>query len=243
MPGKPFYTELAEELIKEDYSPDSPTLQKKALAALKVPDEKPKTVKSVSSPKSVLIEGIQSLNSIALVLKDIGGKFDENDTILANRKVGFWGKVRKLMDQVLKIEPEPTVYEVDYTDSATGISFRETVVYEEFRAEIDKNMRNLSALGSRASAEKFEAQDDEKLIAYLEGSIKQIQAFLISLMALDDFFKTHVGTEDRDRVKGIKPELSTIRNALYKANDKRADYTGAKEEVEQFKKLGIDLAG
>jgi hypothetical protein len=144
---------------------------------------------------------------------------------------------------MLNIEPEPTVYELDYTDSATGISFKKTVVYEEFRAELDKNIRSLTALSSRASAEKFEAQDDERLMAYLEASIKQIHTFLITMMALDDFFKTTVESEDRDRVKGIKPELSTIRNAIYRANDKCADYTSAKEEVEQFKKLGIDLAG
>ena len=55
--------------------------------------------------------------------------------------------------------------------------------------------------------------------------------------ALDTYFKTEV---PREKVKGIKIELSSIKNSIVKANQKKHEYVAKKEEYDQFKKLGID---
>ena len=60
-----------------------------------------------------------------------------------------------------------------------------------------------------------------------------------TLTALDDFFKSEVDRADRDKVKGVKPELSTIKNAIVRANAKRHEYSAQKEEHEQLKRLGV----
>jgi hypothetical protein len=62
------------------------------------------------------------------------------------------------------------------------------------------------------------------------------------LGALDDFFKLEAGKEDRDKIKGIKPELATMKNAIVKANQRRYEFSAQKEEEEQMKKLGIAIA-
>ena len=43
----------------------------------------------------------------------------------------------------------------------------------------------------------------------------------------------------RPKVKGLKIDLSSYRNAIISANKKRGEYVSAKEEIEQMQKLGI----
>jgi hypothetical protein len=62
------------------------------------------------------------------------------------------------------------------------------------------------------------------------------------LTALDEYFKSEAPQEDRDKVKGIKPELSTMKNAIIRANAKRHEYSAQKEEEEQLKRLGVSPA-
>jgi hypothetical protein len=86
---------------------------------------------------------------------------------------------------------------------------------------------------------KLEQMQDEQLISFLERNIRDLQIIHKTLTTLDEYFKTEVDREDRDKVKGIKPELATIKNAIVRANSKRQEYSAKKEEEEQLKKLGV----
>ena len=50
IPGVPFYQELIDEIIKEDYSKDGPGLREAVLKSLKVADTKPKAAKAAEAP-------------------------------------------------------------------------------------------------------------------------------------------------------------------------------------------------
>jgi hypothetical protein len=43
----------------------------------------------------------------------------------------------------------------------------------------------------------------------------------------------------RNKIKGLKIDLTSLRNAIINVNKKRGDYVSNKEEIEQMKKLGI----
>ena len=51
--------------------------------------------------------------------------------------------------------------------------------------------------------------------------------------------KSHVEVLESPKVKGLKIDLSSYRNAIIAANKKRGEYASAKEEIEQMQKLGI----
>jgi hypothetical protein len=106
---------------------------------------------------------------------------------------------------------------------------------------MDRKSRVLTALASRGGAaqSKMEAMEEEQLIGMLERNIREVQVIHKTLSALDEFFKLEADKEDRDKVKGIKPELATIKNAIVRANQKRHEYSAFKEEEEQLKRLGI----
>ncbi|MDR1950321.1 MAG: hypothetical protein LBQ38_13085 [Spirochaetaceae bacterium] len=244
MPGKPFYPDLADEVIKEDYSKDGPALRERVLKQFDIPDNKQKTVKQVISFKSILIEGLFSIGSVSATLAEISPKIDENEQILENRRKSFWEKVKNVFKQMLNKEPEPAIYEVEYMDTARGVPVREKVNIRQLRAEMDRKTRILQGLNPRGNTPvaKLEAIDEVQLITHLEKNIRDIQSLHKTLSALDDYFKAAVDKEDREKIKGIKPELATMKNAIVRANQKRFEYSAQKEEEEQLRRLGINTA-
>jgi hypothetical protein len=239
MPKTPFYPDLVEEVIKEDYSKDGNALQERILKSLQVPDTKPKIEKAPVSFKSFLIDGLLVIGSVASTLTEIAPKLDENDALLANRKKGFWQKVKRLIEQMMNKEPEPTIYTVECFDTIKGVNIKEKVNYTSFRGEMDRKARIMTGI-LRSGAAKLEAMQDEQLITLLDRSIREIQPLHKTLTALDEFFKAEASSQDeRDKVKGIKPELATMKNAIIKANQKRHEYSAQKEEEEQLKRLGF----
>jgi hypothetical protein len=244
MPGKPFYAELVDDVIKEDYSSNGPALREAVLFSLKVAGEKKKAEKKEVSLKPILIDGIQSLGSVANTLVEVGIKLDENETLLSHKKLSFMEKLKRLFKQMANREPDTVIYELEYMDSSRGAPVRETVNYNNLRTDIDKRIRNLSQLsaGHGAAAAKLETLQESQLVGFLERNIRDLQSLHRTLAALDEYFKSNVDKADRARVKGIKPELATIKNAFIRANQKRHDYSAEKEEAEQFKKLGISVS-
>jgi hypothetical protein len=240
LPGTPFYQEFIDELIKEDYSKDATALQEAVLKTLKVTEEKPKVVKAAVNFKATLLEGVQVIGGSANALTEIAGKLDENESILANQKKGLWEKIRLLLRQMMNSEPEEVIYDVQYVDSAKGVPVKEKVSYHKFRAEMDKKIRVFMGLsGQGAALAKLNSMAEEQIVSYLERTIREVQAIHRTLSGLDDFFKTSAPKEDRERIKGIKPELSTIKNSIVRANQLRYEYSAQKEEEEQLKRLGI----
>jgi len=240
-PGVPFYPDLAEEVIKEDTTSEGPSLRDDVLKKLRVADNKPKAVKVQVSFKGILIEGIQTLGGTAQTFTDIAAKMDENETIMEAKKKSFIQKLKKLMQQMLNKEPEPVMYDVEYMDPVKGIKVQERINFSAFRSDLDRKIRTLLPMAARGgAASKLENMQEEQLIGFLERNVREIQSMHKTLTALDEFFKGAVDKEDRDKIKGIKPELGTLKNAILRANSKRHEYSAQKEEEEQLKRLGVN---
>jgi hypothetical protein len=243
LPGTPFYQEFVDELIREDYSKDGAAMQEAVLKSLKVAEEKPKAIKAEVNFRATLLEGVQVIGGASNALTEIAGKVDENEGILANQKKGLWEKIRLLIRQMMNSEPEEVIYELQYVDPSKGAPVREKVSLHHFRADMDKKTRILMSLSGQGPAlSKLNSMAEEQIITYLERTIRDVQALHRTLSALDDFFKTSASKEDRDRIKGIKPELATIKNSIVRANQLRHEYSAQKEEEEQLKRLGVSPA-
>ena len=240
-PGFPFYPDLVEEVIKEDYSKDGNSLRENVLKKMQVAVNKPKAAKAQVSLKSILIDGIQGLGSTVGILADVAMKLDENQTVLENEKQGFLHKFKKLMQQVFNKEPDPVIYDIEYMDPVKGIPVREKVNYGSFRSDMERKIRTLTPMGNRnLSGTKLDSMQDEQLMSFLERNIRELQSLHKILNALDEFFKAEVDRADRDKIKGIKPELGTIKNAIVRANSRRHEYSAQKEEEEQLRRLGVN---
>ncbi|MDR0451329.1 MAG: hypothetical protein LBH26_08695 [Treponema sp.] len=239
MPGKPFYPDLVDELLREDYSKDGPALREKILKNLQIPDAKPKAVKAPVSFKSILLEGLQVIGNASNILTEISGKIDENQNILSSRKKGFLQKLADLIRRMLGRPPDPVIYELQYIDPIRSTPVRDKLNYHNFRAEVDKKNRFLVNLANRGNS-KLESMPEEQLMQFLDRNIRDLQSLHKILGALDDFFKASATKEERDRVKGIKPELAALKNSIVRSNQLRHEYSAQKEEEEQMKRLGIE---
>jgi hypothetical protein len=241
MPGVPFYQEFVEELLKEDYSKDGPAMKEAILKALQVAEEKPKATKPKTDYKNILISGLQSIGACSTVMNDVIVKIDENQITLENQKKGFLEKLRQLLRAMTNADPEAIVYELQFIDPKTGSEVWEHLNFNQFRLDLEKKTKIYGRMtGQGPAMAKLKSMTEEQLVGYLERSIKDLQSIHRILTSLDEYFKSSVPREDRDKIKGIKPELATVKNSYVKANQIRHDYSAQKEEEEQMKKLGIN---
>jgi len=239
MPGTPFYKELVEEIIKEDYTKSGPDLRDTVLNTLKVAQSKQKTAKPPVNFKNILLDGIQVIGGAGAIFNEIGAKFDENQAVMESHKKGIFQAIKNLIRQITNAEPEEVIYNVEYLDTTKGIPVKEKVNFHQFRDDIDKKARILSSFVRGAAYNKLSAMTEEQIIVYLEKNISDVQSYHKTMGALDDFFKSNAGSGEREKIRGIKPELSAMKNSVVKANQLRFEYSAQKEEEEQFKRLGI----
>jgi hypothetical protein len=240
MPGTPFYQEFVEELIKEDYSSDGQAMKEAILKSLQVAEEKPKAAKPKTSHKDILLNGVQVVGTSAALLNDIAQKLDENQTVLESQKKGFWAKLRQLLRSMMSSEPEEVVYELQFIDHTSGAQIFEHLNFFQFRVDLEKKIKIFGRMtGQSPLMAKLKAMTEEQVFAYLERAIKDLQNLHRLLTALDEYFKSSVPRAERDKIKGIKPELATVKNSYLKANQIRHDDSSQKEQEEQMKKLGI----
>ncbi|MDR1178576.1 MAG: hypothetical protein LBK64_07095 [Spirochaetaceae bacterium] len=238
--GLPFSTEITEELINEDYTPQGKALKENILKGLALPEAKPKVRKQQLSFKAFLADGLHILSSVSQTIADIVVKIDENNAVMESTKKNFWDKVRKAFQEMMRKPPEPVIYRLQYLDPVKGTSTKEDVNYYTLKADLEKKIRTTAAMHARSGASRMDSMGEDQLLAFLERGVKEIQNTHKILSALDEYFKISAPPEVRDKIKGIKPELATIKNAIVNANQKRYEYSAQKEETEQLKKLGVD---
>jgi hypothetical protein len=242
---KPFYTELIGEILKEDFAPDALTFQKKVLKSLAVEDvvQKKEEAKQPESFKPYLIEGLNAIGSAGITLGEVFSKIEFNHKLYQNKKKSLGEKIKEIFAAIINKEPAPIVYSGESIDpNKNGGMIKETIPYNQFRSELEKKSKILRALATQGSAaSKLDAMEESQLVELLDRNIRDLQIYHRQLSFFDEFFKAKVDAVDKGKVKGIKPELSTIKNAISKATGKKHDYVATQEEAAQFKKLGIGL--
>ena len=81
--------------------------------------------------------------------------------------------------------------------------------------------------------------DEEQAYKFLERNVGELQRMLRIFAALEEFFKSETPGEAKTRVKLVRTEITTIKGAVIKANQKKHEYVAQREEREQMKRLGI----
>ena len=101
------------------------------------------------------------------------------------------------------------------------------------------NFYNSFATRQTPGYQKIESESEAQILAFLTKQLSECQQLLSILAAYDKFFKNAVQPINRNRVKGMSMELTSIKNTLVKTNQRKAEYSAYMEEQQQMKKLGI----
>lgn len=238
---KPFYGELVQEIIKEDQNPDKLQLREKVLMRLALPDQKKTIEKHEIDTKAILIEAVMIVSSLAPQYEQVNSKVDTNHELLLRSHNSLFEKFRRALRKALNLNEPKEMLDLVITNQKTQLRTQQKIEYNSFFENIERKRKFLTSFNGRQTQEfrKIESSNEEAILNFINKQISDNQEILVLLNALDDYFKTQITGQDKDKVKGMKIELVTMKNTIIKANQKRAEYVSIVEEKNQMKKLGI----
>jgi hypothetical protein len=238
---KPFYPELVEELLQEDFSSDGPALREALLKKLAPAQEKKAEGIQEKSYKGLIVDGVRSLSSASFALEEAVAKLQENSNLLASFDQGLGARLKRMIKKLFSPEDKGIVYELEFMDHVTGTRSVEALDFKAFIDETAKKARFLASFAQRggASAKRLEGMVEEQAYQFLQRNVGELQRTLRIFAALDEFFKTETPAEAKAKVKLVRTECTTIKGAVIKANQKKHEYVAQREEREQMKRLGI----
>jgi hypothetical protein len=238
---RPFYPELVEEILLEDFSSDAPSLREALLKKLAVVEEKKAEGAKEKSFKGVITDGIRVLASASFTLGEAVSKLMDDSALLASIDQGLGARLKRMLRKLFSPEERGLVYQVEFVDPVTGSRSTEALDFTAFVDETNKKVRFLGSFMQRgsSSSRRLEGMDEEQAYKFLQRNIEEFQRTLRFLAALEDFFKSEIPAEAKGRIKLVRSEITTIKGAVIKANQKKHEYVAQREEREQMRRLGI----
>lgn len=238
----PFYTQLVEDLVKEDQDANKEKLQEALLKKLAIPQkvEKKKKKKEVD-PKELLLNTAQSLCAFSTPLQTICTKLDENNQLIQAQANSGFAKFLHALHKAFGIAEKPVVYEISIIEKSTGAQKKEKIEFNPFCADLQKRMNFYNAFALRTSPayKKLLAADEKRILEFLNKQISDMKGIAQTLKGFDAYFKNSAEPEIRSKIKGLSMELTALNNSAINSSQYLADYISYVEEQEQMKKLGI----
>ena len=240
----PYYNELIDEIIDEDHSPDKANLQKALLKKLEVENSSVQNSEEKIDTKSILLVALRVFGAMPGQISQAKEKIIENHEVLESEHNTFFEKLKKALRKAFNIEEKPVFYQISITDQATDTVRHEKIDYQQFVRDLELRSRRYASAGIRKAPlyEKISQQSEEKILEYVNQQILECNKMLKILNGLDEFFKSAPLPQNRSKIKGLKMEITALKNSIVKANQRRSEYTAYIEEEAQLRKLGITNA-
>jgi len=241
MNGQPFYTELIEEIVREEAANDKEARRQAVLEKIGVKEQKVEKKQAAVDTKQLLISAFQLFAALVPQYTHIAPKIEENHSLLQSEHHGFFEKFKAVFRKAFNVAEQPIEYKLKITDPFTQTVKNQTVQYNSFIENLMKRIRLYTSFGMPRSAniQKMMGMEEAALLDYLDRQLGECHNVQLQLEGFDEFFKTAVNTANRSKVKGIQIELTAIKNSLIKINQRKAEYTAYISEQEQMRKLGI----
>lgn len=236
-----FYSELIDEIINENHSPNKEQLQNALLEKLAVTANNNNKKEEKINTKELILTSLRVFGAMPGQILQAKEKLMENHNTLESEHNSFMDKLKKLLRKAFNLEEKPVFYTIIITDSATDTRHSEKVNFNQFISELDLRARKLNSVGIRKGVayERFAQSPEEKILEYVNQQISESQTLLKLLNGFDDFFKREASPENKNKIKGLQMEITSLKNSVIKANQHRSEYTSYIEEEAQLRKLGI----
>ena len=236
--------ELAEEVLSETVGDQRDERRQEVLDRLRS-DTRAEKKKSrpKESERDALISAIRGLAAASRSLDTISDNLRVNVEVLRSRKRGFSHRFRAWIDRITNREPQKTTYQIEFLDEATDLPHTEAVVLDDFIDLGKKKARLYGSFLARTGGPwaKLQTASDEQLVRYVEKEIGECRRIHRRAAAIDELLKHDVSADERRKMKGVKIELTALKNAIATASRQKHEYAARKGEHEQMRRLGIDL--
>ena len=204
-------------------------------------EDKTETAKAPTvDTHEIIMSAIRFIGSLAEQYNVVQQKIIVNHDILQSESNGFKDKLMKLIRKIFGLAEPQVEYVVSVTERGKEAR-KETINYSKFMENLVKRITYYGSLTEKNSPnyQRMNSQKDDFIFNFVSNQLTENGRLHIKLTALDDFFKATATPADRARIKGIKMELTTLKNILAKVNQCKGEYAAYVEEAEQMKKLGI----
>ncbi|MBQ2313440.1 MAG: hypothetical protein II187_00870 [Treponema sp.] len=241
MPNRPYTGELIDEIVAEETAPNKAELQQQLMNKLRIPEEKEAVKVTNVDTHELIMLSVRTLGSTAEQYNSVINKISLNHDILASENNTLKDKIMRFIRNIFGLEEPPVIYDLLITDRSTNSKRHEKLPYKQFMDNLVKRAHYYAAITSRTSPnyQKMDAQPDNVIADFITKQLRDNGRLHVTLTALDEFFKATAAPTNRPKIKGIKMELTTLKNLLVKANQSRAEYEAYAEEQKQMQQLGI----
>ncbi|MCR4789663.1 MAG: hypothetical protein K5839_01135 [Treponemataceae bacterium] len=237
-----FYPELIKEIVSETVGPDKEKFRAALMQKFNVEDPKKKQKKEVKvDAHAILIEALRTMTATAPQLGKTSQKIEENTDIMEGARMTNWQKFILALRRAFNLKDKPLKYKVIITDPLTQAKRNEVVDVTEFIRNMEHRAKVYNAISnpdSQAFA-KISEKSDQAILDYIIKNCSECQKLLLTISALDEYFKTQTPKSKRSKIKGLAMEITAIKNTLIKTNQKKADYVNIIEEQVQMQRLGV----
>lgn len=244
IPNSYFDTELVNELVQEEYGPQTIKSRQKLLDMFKIQEAKQEKKEVKVDTKEMLVNALRSLCAIAPQFDMALKKLEDNEQNYSEASLSSWKKFMRALRKAFHIEEKPRSYTLSIVEALTKSTRTETVKFEEFTSEISRKVRVYNALSNPDSVQsgKMFSQSEDAIFDFLIKQQSECQRISTLLNAFDEYFKNAAPAEIKSKIKGLKMELTSIKNVLVKSNQLRAEYSAEVDEAKQMARLGIQNA-
>jgi hypothetical protein len=238
---RPYYPELVEELILEDFSSDGPSLREELLRRFETAEEKKADGAPAKSFKGLLVDGVRTLSAASYALESAISKLEDDSALLSSLDQGLGARLRRMIRKLFSSGDTGKVYELQFVDPVTRACSTESLDFGAFAEDTGNKARFLGSLAQRGgpSARRMEAMSEDQAYKFLQRNIEELQRALRTFASLEEYFKSEIHGEFKARVRSIRVEMTTVKGAVIKANQKKHEYVAQREELEQMRRLGI----
>ena len=235
MGKKPFYNDLITEIANEDFN------EKKVLSKLEITERKASTKESKKvDTREFLIGTVLSMGTFTPILIQLRAKLVDNFELLFFKKETLFTKFIAALKKALGIKNKEHVCEVKIIDQKTGSTRTEEVYVNDFLTEVEKKIKTFNVIVMKnAEYAKIVSAPEDSVLSFVNKQLSEVQSMFTTINALDTYFKNNVEGSNKIKVKGMKIDLDSFRNAIINVNKKRGEYISIREETEQLQKLGI----
>ncbi len=241
MPKRNFASELINEIAQEEVGPNKDELRSKLLSTLSIPVAKVVKKKQTVDTHESLMDAIRTIGSLCNQYDAVLAKIKDNHDLLESEHDTFIEKLLNFFRQMFGKKNGNADYELVLTDKTNSTKKTEMLNYFTFSESLEKRSRYYASITVKTAPgyQKINMQKDDAILEFLHKQISETLPIHDILAALDELFKSNINTKERQKIRGIKMELTTIKNLIIKANQQCAEYSAYIEEQKQMEKLGI----
>lgn len=244
LPNTPFFRELIQELLNEDYTANKEQLRKLALHNLEVQGiTKKKVKKEVQRDfRKELWKVLGLISKCSTQMSTSYTKLESNHKSLHERKKTFGEALSYWLKNVFGSKKKGESYEISIVDPMTSLKKKEVIVYATFTDKLVSRIQALRNIETKTSAlhEKLKSAGEKQLFQFIEDNIHDLRSFHRRLEGFERYFKQVREPEIKPKIKSMKIDLDTLKYQIGNITRQMNEVSATIEEEKQLKALGID---